>query len=75
MVESSGLLNRRRGLNLYRGFESPPLRQPKPAEIKGLEHKRRNFTQIAYSDVFGKFRVNVADPEFDAMFANRANPG
>ncbi len=27
MVESSGLLNRRRGLNLYRGFESPPLRQ------------------------------------------------
>ena len=29
MVESSGLLNRRRGLNLYRGFESPPLRQIK----------------------------------------------
>ena len=28
MVESSGLLNRRTGLNLYRGFESPPLRQP-----------------------------------------------
>ncbi len=27
MVESSGLLNRRTGLNLYRGFESPPLRQ------------------------------------------------
>jgi hypothetical protein len=27
VVESSGLLNRRRGLNLYRGFESPPLRQ------------------------------------------------
>ena len=27
MVESSGLLNRRRGINLYRGFESPPLRQ------------------------------------------------
>ena len=29
MVESSGLLNRRTGLNLYRGFESPPLRQTK----------------------------------------------
>ena len=28
MVESSGLLNRRTGLNLYRGFESLPLRQP-----------------------------------------------
>ena len=27
MVESSGLLNRRRRLKLYRGFESPPLRQ------------------------------------------------
>jgi hypothetical protein len=27
VVESTGLLNRRRGLNLYRGFESPPLRQ------------------------------------------------
>jgi hypothetical protein len=27
VVESSGLLNRRRGLNLYRGFESLPLRQ------------------------------------------------
>ena len=27
MVESSGLLNRRTGLNLYRGFESLPLRQ------------------------------------------------
>jgi hypothetical protein len=26
VVESSGLLNRRTGLNLYRGFESPPLR-------------------------------------------------
>jgi hypothetical protein len=26
VVESSGLLNRRRGLNLYRGFESLPLR-------------------------------------------------
>ena len=27
MVESSGLLNRRRALKLYRGFESLPLRQ------------------------------------------------
>ena len=27
MVESSGLLNRRRAIKLYRGFESPPLRQ------------------------------------------------
>jgi hypothetical protein len=26
VVESSGLLNRRTGLNLYRGFESPSLR-------------------------------------------------
>ena len=28
MVESSGLLNRRRVIKLYRGFESPPLRHP-----------------------------------------------
>jgi hypothetical protein len=27
VVESSGLLNRRRALKLYRGFESLPLRQ------------------------------------------------
>jgi hypothetical protein len=27
VVESSGLLNRRTDLNLFRGFESPPLRQ------------------------------------------------
>gem|GEM_PF-3877088 len=26
MAEGGGLLNRYRGLNLYRGFESPPLR-------------------------------------------------
>ena len=36
MVESSGLLNRRRGLNLYRGFESPPLRQNNPFRISRL---------------------------------------
>jgi hypothetical protein len=27
VVESSGLLNRRRVISFYRGFESPPLRQ------------------------------------------------
>ena len=33
MVESSGLLNRRRGLNLYRGFESLPLRHVSLKEL------------------------------------------
>jgi hypothetical protein len=32
VVESSGLLNRRTGLNLYRGFKSHPLRH-----FKGLQ--------------------------------------
>jgi hypothetical protein len=33
VVESSGLLNRRRGLNLYRGFESLPLRHVSLKEL------------------------------------------
>ena len=36
MVESSGLLNRRTGLNLYRGFESPSLRQIPIILVDGL---------------------------------------
>ena len=31
---SEGLLNRRRGINLYRGFESPPLRQTNQQRAK-----------------------------------------
>ena len=45
MVESSGLLNRRRALKLYRGFESLPLRHPyKIKEFCEIEAKARKAT-------------------------------
>ena len=61
MVESSGLLNRRRGLNLYRGFESPPLRHlqipqivtrdssdaPRLGSCNGIAASRPIGTQLA----------------------------
>ncbi len=55
MVESSGLLNRRRGLNLYRGFESPPLRQivfigiPALAGFSGQYRAKRSYYKVCRS--------------------------
>ena len=73
MVESSGLLNRRRGLNLYRGFESPPLRQipnslpfpPKPLESQVVvRFESRNCSN--------GFRKHIRDaPAFQASCSKR----
>jgi hypothetical protein len=54
VVESSGLLNRRRGLNLYRGFESPPLRHIFLFKINNLQ-----LDAVTVADLYATMRVNA----------------
>ena len=62
MVESSGLLNRRTALKRYRGFESPPLRQPFPNQKLSSDNAFQAAARGAFRSVYSSAKPQILEP-------------
>ena len=66
MAEGNGLLNRHTGLNLYRGFESLPLRQISlivfPVPVRAGTHLPAAFAWTGVPSLFTEAGFNRVSP-------------